>query len=51
LARKVLQGSKPEELPIERPTHFKLIVNLKAARSLGMNVPTSILLRANEVIE
>jgi putative ABC transport system substrate-binding protein len=51
LARKVLQGTKPEQLPIERPTHFKLVVNLNAARALGMDVPTSILLRANEVVE
>jgi putative tryptophan/tyrosine transport system substrate-binding protein len=51
LARKVLQGNAIADLPIERPTHFNLVANLVTARALGLTVPTSILLRANEVIE
>ncbi len=48
---KVLNGAKPAELPIERPTKFELVVNTKTAKSLGIELPTSILLRANEMIE
>ena len=47
---KILRGAKPAELPIEQPTQFKLIVNLKAAKALGLTFPESILLRADEVI-
>jgi len=47
---KILRGAKPADLPIEQPTRFNLIVNLRAARGLGLTFPESILLRADEVI-
>ena len=51
MARKVLDGARPAETPAERPTRFQLVANLRTAKRLGITLPTSILLRADETIE
>ena len=48
---KILKGAKPGDLPVERATKFTTVVNLKAAKAIGIELPTSILLRADQIIE
>jgi ABC-type uncharacterized transport system substrate-binding protein len=49
--QKILRGAKPADIPIERATKFQFVVNLRTAKSLGLQIPTATMLRADEVIE